>query len=330
MEDPLFREAMVYGQRQARVETMKRNVAAKRAGKAEEPVPTVDPDAQVFSPETLDYIQRQLRIKSEGFSDTNAARHAQNLREVFLDRIEDHYKTFQPIRQRYAQMKGEFGAEGALQMGRELPARLGEKTDDALREFSTMTPAQKELFRLGFARSLLDSAANPQVGGAVANKFNTRAVQQIITKLYEGDKALKKQGVDLIRNLRREAITTKTKNDVLSGARTAELSNDMSRMTEAAATAADVATGRFGNVLRNLSSRLTTQLGRRGAAETLKILTETDPAKLLPLLNRLAKAAQTTKERRAYVAAIRELRGLNSPIVSGVVGQSVGRDQARQ
>lgn len=329
IEDPTFREAMLYGQRQARVEAMKRNAEARRAGQPQEPILTVDPEAQMFSPETLDYIQRQLRIKSESLTDTNAARHAQNLRQVFLDRIEDHYPTFRPIRERYAQMKGEYGEEGALQAGRDLTNRLGQKTDDALREFSRMTAAQKELFRLGFARNIMDMAANPQIGGAVANRFNTRATREIISKLFKGDKDLEARGSELIRNLRREAITTKTKNDVLSGSRTAELENDMGRLMEGAQAAADISTGRFSALLKNLSTRLTTQMGRRGATETMRILTETDPAQLLPLLNRLAKAAKTSGERRAYVAALREFRALGGAQgVSAVTGQESGRQMA--
>jgi len=173
-----------------------------------------------------------------------------------------------------------------------------------------MTPAQQELYRLGFARSLMDKAANPQVGGAVANQFNTPAVREIVEALYPAaDRQLHNQGQRLLRDLRRETITTSTKNDVMSGARSAELGSDMGRMMEGAQAAADVATGRWGKLLENLSTRLTTQLGRRGATEVLNVLTETDPAQLLPTLNRLARAATTTRERQAYVTTIREMRG---------------------
>jgi hypothetical protein len=40
----------------------------------------------------------------------------------------------------------------------------------------------------------------------------------------------------------------------------------------------------------------------------MRVLTETDPAQLLPILNRLSRAAATRAERQAYVAAIREFR----------------------
>jgi hypothetical protein len=326
MADPLFRRATTQAQRQARVETIRRNQEARRAGRPEEPVPDVDPGNQVFSPEMLDNIQRQLRIASEGHaSNPNNARHARNLREVFLDRIEDHYPSFSGIRRNYATGMGEFGEEGALEAGAALTAKLGAPSREALRGFNQMTEAQQELFRLGFARKLMDDAANKQTGAAVANQFNTQAVRDIVERLYpRSNRALHQQGQRLIRDLRREATTTRTKNDVMAGARTAELGSDMGRMMEGAQAAADVATGQFGRLLSNLSTRLSSQIGRRGAREVLDVLTETDPARLLPMLNRLSRAAQSTRERQAYVMAIREVRSIGVRRLSGIIGQEAG------
>lgn len=330
MQDPLFRQANINAQQQARIDAIRRNQQAARSGGTPEPVPEVDPNNQVFSPQMLDLIQRQLRISSEGFTDPNNARRARNLREVFLDRIEDHYPTFRGIRRNYARMQGEFGEEGALEAGAAMTTRLGAPAREALREFDTMTPAQQELFRLGFARSLMDKAANPQVGGAVANQFNTPAVRDIVTRLYAGDANLQRQGRRLLRDLRRETTTTKTKNDVMAGARTAELGSDMGRMMEDAKTAADALTGRPWKLLENLSTRLTTQIGRRGAAEVMRILTETDPAELLPVLNRLARAAQTTQERQAYVTAMRQYARVGHRPAAEIGASTPANEERRQ
>lgn len=276
---------------------------------------------EVFSPQMLDYIQRQLRITAEGkVSNPTAAQHAGNLRQVFLDRIEQHYPNFRGIRRQYAEGIGEFGEDGALRAGRELTNRLGERTDEALREFDAMTPAQQDLFRLGFARKIQDDAANPQFGNAVANRYNNQATQDIVRRLWSGNARMEAQGERLIRDLRREAITTKTKNDVLAGARTAEYEGDMGRLMEGAKAAADVATLNIGGIMRNLSTRLTTQLGQRGAAQTMRILTETDPARLLPLLNRLEQAAQSSAQRRQLVHDVRALRAMSLPGTSAQVG----------
>ena len=284
----------------------------------------LDADPEVFSPLLLDLIQRQLRIRSQGFAnDPNAARHAGNLREVFLDRIEQHYPTFREIRRNYATGKGEYGEQGALEAGADLTTRLGAKSRDALRGYDQMTPAQQELFRLGFAERLKDMAANRQIGGAVANQFDTTAVREIVERLYpKSDARLWKQGQELIEGLRTEALTTRNKNYQLVGARSAELGSDMERLMQGADAAADVITGRWGNLLHNLSARLKTQLGQRGATEAMRILTETDPAELLPLLNRLEEAAASSAARRQGVLDARQLRSdnlgrLNAPAAVG-------------
>lgn len=280
---------------------------------------------EVISPRMLDNIQRQLRITADGHaSDPNAAQHARDLRAVLLDRIEDHYPSFRPLRRDYAEGMGQFGPEGALEAGANLTTRLGAKSREALRDFATMTPAQQELYRLGFARKLMDMAANPQIGGAVANQFRTTAVREIVEELFPQSNAnLWAQGQRLLRDLRREASTTGTKNFVMGGSQTAEKSSDMGRLMEGAQAAADVATGRWGKLLENVATRLSTQLGRRGAAEVVNLMTMTEPAQLLPLLNRLAIAARTTQERQAYVVAIRGIRSGAMPAVSGATGMAV-------
>jgi hypothetical protein len=322
MEDPIFRSASVQAQWQARADAIARNQRAARTRAPQEPVPNVDPAKEVYSPQELDNIQRQLRITSEGAaSNPNNARHAGNLREVFLDRIEQHYPTFHDIRRNYATAAGEFGEEGALEAGANLTARLGAPTREALRGFADMTPAQQQLFRVGFARKLMDDAANPQIGAAVANRFNTPAVRELVEALYPAsDRALHAQGQRLLRDLRREAITTRTKNDVMAGARTFELGSDAGRLTEGAKAAANVLTGRVNKLLEDLSTRLATQIGQRGAQHALDLLTQTDPAQLLQTLNRLAQASRTTQQRQAYVTAIRALRRTNSRGLSAALG----------
>lgn len=199
-------------------------------------------------------------------------------------------------------------AERLLDEGAKLSTRLGAPSREALRDFQKLSPEQQELFRLGFLRKLQDMASNTRDGGAVANQFQSPAVRKTVETLFpKSDKRIYKRGQDLIKQLRQEATTTRTKNDILAGSRTAELSSDMGRMMEGARAAADIATGRIGNVLNNLATRLSNQIGEEGAKQILRILTETEPAKLLPMLNRLAQAADTTAKRRALQMAIDEL-----------------------
>jgi hypothetical protein len=205
---------------------------------------------------------------------------------------------------------GAKSAERLLEAGEKLTTRLGAPSRDILKGFEKLTDEQQELFRLGFLRRLQDMAGNVREGRAVADQFNSPAVKQTIERIFPKSRPeVYKRGQDLLKQLNRESTTTRTARDVLSGSRTAELSSDMDKMMQGAQAAADVATGRVWKVLENLTTRLTSQIGERGSKEVLKVLTETDPSKLLQYLNRLAQAAKTTQERKAYVTAIRQLRG---------------------
>jgi len=309
-DDPTFKRAVRHAMSQARIEAIRHNQRAARTGQGETrpvfPEGTSPANNDVYTPEMLDYIQRQLRIMGEGFAnDPNRARHARNLREIFLDRIEQHYPSFRGIRRRYATGQGEFGEEGALEAGRELVPRMGGRTAESLREFDGMTPAQQELFRIGFAQRLMDEVSNPQYGHQTVAKFNSPAFRDIVTRLFSGSREVRQRGERLLRDLQREALTTRTKNEVLSGSRTAELQSDMAGQMETARTAADFATGRVGRILENLANRLASQIGKRAAQEVLDVLTQTDPAEVVPILNRLARAARTQREARAYRDTIR-------------------------
>jgi len=216
--------------------------------------------------------------------------------------------------------------ERILDRGGEIAKRLSPRTRRALREFNSLSPTQQELTRVAFERQLLDDVMNKRTGHAVADQFNTDAFRSIVERLYPRPRAQRgpqrtaereiyQRGQDLLRNLRRESISTETTRDVLSGSRTAPLQDDMAELMEGPRAAADLATGRFGQVLENLSNRLARQIGRRAAQERIRILTETDPAEMLPMLSRLAREAQTSAQRQAYIAAIREL---------GATGRTVG------
>lgn len=226
---------------------------------------------------------------------------------------------------------GAKSSEKLLEEGAKLSGRLGAPSRQLLDGFEKLSTEQQELIRLGFLRNLQDKSSNIREGAAVANQFNSPAVRQTIERLFpKKDKATWERGQALIKHLKQEATTTRVKNEVLSGSRTAELGADMDKFQQGAQAAADIATGRWGQFIANLGTRLTSQIGERGSKEVLEVLTQTDPAKLLPTLNRLAAAAKTTQDRQALVTTIRELRAANIPGVSGVVGQASGRQNSQK
>jgi hypothetical protein len=326
MEEPLFQSAIRNAQRQERLDIIKQNQALQKAGKPLLPVPSIDAEAQVFSPQMLDLVQRDLRLTAEGFANPNEANYARNMREVFLDRIEQHYPTFRGLRTTYASGKME---QDAFDAGVKLTTKLGAPTREALAGYETMTPAQQAIFRDSFGTALQDKAAGTVRGAQAANQFTSDSFEQIIGKLYpKSNKTLHDEGQKLLRELRMEATTTRTKNDVLSGSRTAELAGDMDKAGTMGEAAASAATGNYLGVFRALGKRMSQQIGSEGARQSLKILTETDPAKLLPILTRLAKNAKTSKARQESLELARALRSRSfadtAPAASNVAAEQFG------
>lgn len=213
---------------------------------------------------------------------------------------------------------GAKSSQTIMKQGQELTTRLGAKTDDALKGFDKLNPDQKELYRLSFLKKLDNMVANPRDGAGLANQFQSESVRKVVRRLFSPDKtldaktnkAIRERGEELIKRIREENTTTKTLNDVTNrgNTQTAPWAQDMNKFMAGAKAGADVLTGRWGAVLENLSSRLTYQIGERQAKAIMQNLTETDPAKVLPMLNRLARQAETTKERMEYVTAIRHMR----------------------
>lgn len=225
-----------------------------------------------------------------------------------------------------AQFSENRSIENILQRGRDLGKKLTPQTRQALRDFRDMTPTQQEAMRVSFEDHLANEALGVQRGHAAADKFNSEAFDQIVARLYprSAGRDVFERGQRLLRNLRREAITTETARDALSGSRTAPLKDRMEFMMEGPRAAADLVTGRFGKLLENLSNRLTRQIGQEAARHRVRILTETDPAAMLTNLTRLAREAGGSAERQAYVAALRDFRraGWRMPSAAGAVTSS--------
>jgi hypothetical protein len=274
---------------------------------------------QEFSPEMLDLIQRDLRLTAQGFTNPNEANYANNLREVFLDRIEQFYPTFRDLRRTYASGKME---QDAFDAGVKLSTKLGAKTSDALADFETMTPAQKNIFRDSFGMALRDKAVSTPRGQQVANQYSSQGFRDIIERLFpKSDKKLYAEGQKLLDELNVERVTTKSKNDILAGSRTEELRGDIDVVTTPAEAAAQAFTGNWWGIMRTLGKRLSQQIGTEGAKQSMKILSETDPAKVPAILTRLAQEARTASERQAYVAALNAYKkvGFRSAPAAGTV-----------
>lgn len=262
--------------------------------------PPVQPGA-IVPARALDYFQRGLRLDAQqGGTKGNALN---TLRQRFIEALDPvnpqpgQGAVLPGFRQTMADYRTGMGAQEALQAGANMTTRLGAPAREALAEFRQMTQPQQELFRMGFARRLMDIASDPNGGSALARQFRGTGTQDMVRQIFEPDDA-----EALIRYMRREGITTGTFHDIASGSRTAPLSMDMAKLLASARAGADVATGRWGKLAENVSNRITYGIGQRQGAAILNAATETDPATVLNMLNRMSQHARTSAQRQAYGA----------------------------
>lgn len=224
--------------------------------------------------------------------------------------------------------------ERLIEEGQKLGASLNPRSREAMREFSTLTPTQQEVVRTAFEQNLANIALNTTDGNAAAKRFQSQGFRELVEAFYpkSAGAEVHKRGQTMLRRLRRESITTNAGNFITNrnNSPTAFLTSDMDEAIGVARAGADLATGRFGRLVENLSDRLAKQIGAQSAAAQLRIVTETDPAKLLPLLNALERAASApggSAQRRQMVTSLRQMRAMNRPGVGLAVGAEAGRDR---
>lgn len=224
------------------------------------------------------------------------------------------------------QFSGAKTTQALLKRGEELNTRLGSKSDEFFKDYKSLNGEQREILRLGFLRSLANKAANPRDGAGVANQFQSPAVRETIKRLFTPDPvpknitaAQKKQldarnreiitlGKQLVDGMKKEATTTGTLNAITNrgNTQTAPWARDMEVAQQGAEIVGDAMTLNWRGVLAKTGKKLATQIGEQQAKRILDNLTETDPAKVLSTLRRLAAQAKTTNERKAYVIALKE------------------------
>jgi hypothetical protein len=213
--------------------------------------------------------------------------------------------------------------ERLIEEGQKLGVSLNPRSREAMREFGTLTPVQQGVVRTAFEDNLANIALNTTDGNAAAKRFQSEGFRQLVEAFYpKSQPEVYRRGQALIKRLKRESITTNTGQFVTNSRNspTALIASDVDSAMQNAAAAADLATGRFGKLLERVSDKLAKQYGAEAAGHQLRIVTETDPAKLLPLLRRLEASFATASQRQGKVHDARALRSVNRPAVALGVG----------
>lgn len=290
--------------------------------------PPIQPGA-IVPVRALDYFQRALRLDAQRGGTEG---HALNtIRQRLIDALDPQnptagQKTLVPgFRQTMSAYRTGRAGDEAFALGEAMVAKASSPTRAALREFDNMTPEQKHLFRMGFARKLMDLVTGMNEGANAVAKFMNTGWRQTIRRVFPQE-----QADAMIRGMRRENITTTTRNDILRGSQTAEKTSDMVKLMSQAKAAADFVTGGPLRWMSNLADRLSYQIGERQSQEIIRILAETDPPQMLRTLNALAGRARTAAERQAYIIAAKEVRqSMRGPIAAGAVSNALADRQNR-
>jgi len=249
------------------------------------------------------------------FTNPNRARRARELRRELLDRMEDVYPEFKPIRQRYAEGTA---AQEALQLGRNLALRPGDRADDLLREFDKMSEPQKDLFRLGVAQQIRDIVGSPSKSDTadLVRTLRQGGVRDIFRRVL-GDEPAKK----LLRAFDEEAEVTRSSRALTQGSRTAPLQEAQRKLLEEEQLVSDLFSMRPLGLLEGVSRRLARSLADRNNRELVDILTTSSERDIVSALDDIISAER--------VLRARETLGRTGTAAGAAIGQQTGQEQGR-
>jgi hypothetical protein len=163
--------------------------------------------------------------------------------------------------------------------------RAGGKQRDIIAKFDKLNAEQKDLFRLGFIRQLQDKVLNKGEGHDVTAQLSNEGMYRLILRIFPH-----KQGQRLIRDIRREGITTDTLRDVFGNSITARLTQDQNSLAQDAALVGNVISGNVPGTIKQATDRIMRGLNERQSREITTLLTNTRQEDLLPVLDALARA----------------------------------------
>ncbi len=225
-----------------------------------------------------DYLQRSLRLMSQGITQDGTKKHAfRVLRQRLLRPLDKMVPDFKKIRDTYA-----FGmdAQDALKMGEKYVRTVGSKQREFLREFNRMTEPQKKLARLGVARKIMDDIQSSSKFDQYLNNEASESIMKIFGK---------SQGRKLLRQLRIERRTQITNNS-FAGSRTTPLSENIQEGLETARIGGNALLGRFSKALEAAGDRFIRGVNSRNSDEIAQMWMTTNPTQQREILRRLNKA----------------------------------------
>lgn len=177
------------------------------------------------------------------------------------------------------------GGQAAIELGEKLATRSGGKQRAVLARFDKLNKEQKELFRLGFVRQLQGRVLDKGEGHDVTAQMSNEGMNRLIMRVFPP-----KVGQRLIRDIKREGITTDTLREVFGGSQTAPRLQDVGSLQEDAALVGNIVTGNLPGTMMQAAKRIMRGLNETQSREITTLLTNTRPEDLLPVIDQLQKA----------------------------------------
>lgn len=188
---------------------------------------------------------------------------------------------------------GEASQQNALDGGYDFIRGTGEL---AAADVARMTPAERQLFRLGIARGLRETINNAPDGADVVKRiFGSRAKRNALMLAFDNPQDRRSFEQAMVNEARR----TRTRQAVTGNSTTARQQSDLEDAGIGSAVIGNAVTGNWGAAIKSLIGRAGARIGGvtpRVASNIADMTMTRDPAALNQLLQRVRQAGDRTQQ----------------------------------
>jgi hypothetical protein len=183
--------------------------------------------------------------------------------------------------------------------------KLNHTAGPTIKYFDSLTPEQKDLFRMSFAEKLKDIVASrPENSAFVGGKFQNKATRDMINHIFG-----KEQGRILNEKIMNESVTTRTLHHTFGGSQTTPWAEAIKQFRLGAEFPVEVLMNPVGHGMRHAAVNLLKyNISNRQASHIGKMIANSDPVQKLKVINMLKQyreqAANAPTRRNAFAQKV--------------------------
>jgi hypothetical protein len=213
-------------------------------------------------------------------------------------------------------------ADDILDHATKMATRLNPKAREDIAYFDSLTPEQKEIFRLGYGRTLKDIVENTREGSAaLAGKFQTKGVRELTQKIFGV------RGAELNNNILKEGATTATLAAASGGSQTTPWREALDQFRLNAQLPAQIMLGHKAGAIHTVAEKLKYLMANRQAAHLGTALTNTDPFENLNTLAKIRANRESAARAAAMQSAMAQRVGVRGATALTDTGRREGADR---